>query len=212
MAFEDHIAILLSGAFDRPQKNKFKPNDDPEYYALVAVPPEAGPDLSAIMASINPNWANMTHPVKTNSKLDKPHAGIPDDWLVFRMQSQFAPEIRDLRGAEVAATAANASHIRTELYAGQRVRVRGVVKEWEFSNKRGLKFYLGGVMAVGDGQRRATSGGSFDKYVPEDAPQSGFEKAAQNQGAQAEPQQQAAQTGTATNPFQQSSTAASPFG
>lgn len=175
MAFEDHIAILLSGAFDRPQKNKFKPADAPEYYALVAMEPSAGPDISAVMASINPNWTSLNHPVKTNGKLDKPHPGIPDDYLVFRMQSQFVPEIRDSNGAELVPTAENAGYIRSQLFSGARIRIRGTVKEWEFSGKRGLKFYLGGVMAVGGGDRRATSSGSFDKYVPEDAQQaSGF--------------------------------------
>lgn len=175
MAFEDHIAILLSGAFDRPQKNKYKPNDGPEYYALVAVEPSAGADISAIMSSINPNWASMTHPVKTNGKLDKPHPGIGADWLVFRMQSQFVPEIRDSNGAELVPTAENAGYIRSQLYSGARIRIRGTVKEWNVNGNRGIKFYLGGVMAVGGGDRRATSSGSFDKYVPEDAQQaSGF--------------------------------------
>lgn len=172
MAFEDHIAILLSGAFDRPQKNKFKPADAPEYYALVAVPPSAGADISAILASVNPNWSNMIHPVETNAKQKKPYPGIPDDYLVFRMQSQFVPEIRDSNGAELVPTAENAGYIRSQLYAGANVRVRGTVKEWEFNGKRGLKFYLGGVMAAGGGERRASSSGSFDKFVPEDAPQS----------------------------------------
>lgn len=171
MAFEDHVGILLSGAFDRPQKNKYKPQDDPEYYALVALPPSASEDLQAVMASINGNWANMTHPIKSNGKLEKPHPGIDPDWLVFRLQSQFVPEIRDSNGAELVPTAENAAYIRSQLFSGARVRVRGTVKEWEFSGKRGIKFYLGGVMAVGGGDRRATGSGSFDKYVPEGAPQ-----------------------------------------
>lgn len=219
MAFEDHIAILLSGAFDRPQKNKFKPADAPEYYALVAMEPSAGPDISAVMASINPNWTSLNHPVKTNGKLDKPHPGIPDDYLVFRMQSQFVPEIRDSNGAELVPTAENAGYIRSQLFSGARIRIRGTVKEWEFSGKRGLKFYLGGVMAVGGGDRRATSSGSFDKYVPEDAPQtSGSQPAVtvQSNGfGQPAPQAAPAQAATTGegNPFQQStSTAAKPFG
>lgn len=169
MAFEDHVAILIQGAFDRPAKNKFKPNDPPEYFAVVAVDPSAGPDLQALLAAVNPNWQNMGHPIKPNGKLDKPYPGIPDNWLTFRMQSQYVPEIRDTNGTELFASAENAGYIRSQLYAGTNVRVRGTVKEWEFSGKRGLKFYLGGVMAVGGGERRATSG-SFDKYVPQDAP------------------------------------------
>lgn len=211
MAFEDHVGILLSGAFDRPQKNKYKPQDDPEYYALVALPPSAGPDLQAVMASVNGNWANMTHPIKANGKLDKPHPGIDPDWLVFRMQSQFVPEIRDSNGNELVPTAENAAYIRSQLFAGARVRVRGTVKEWEFSGKRGIKFYLGGVMAVGGGDRRATGSGSFDKYVPDGANQSsGFDSPAQ----QSAPQEQAAphQSGS-NNPFQQSNAGtANPFG
>lgn len=208
MAFEDHVCILLSGAFDRPQKNKFKPQDDPEYYALVAAPPSAAADLQALMASINTNWASMGHPVKTNGSQVKPHVGIDPDWLVFRMQSQFVPEIRDSNGNELVPTAENAAYIRSQLYAGARVRVRGTVKEWEFSGKRGIKFYLGGVMAVGGGDRRATGSGSFDKYVPEGANQSsGF-------GSQPAPQEQAAPQQIGTNPFQQSNAGAStnPFG
>lgn len=174
MAITDHVGTLVAGSFDKPQLNKLKKDAPPQFYAVVAFDPAAGAALGEAMATVAPggNWAGLQHGVKKNSTLAKPYVGIPDDALIVRFSSQYAPEIYDLSGQPVAATQENSAHIRSQLFAGQRVRINGAPYAWNFQGKQGLSFNLYGVLAVGGGERRATTGGSFDQYLPEQSQQS----------------------------------------
>lgn len=211
MAVADHVAILLAGAFDAPKKNKLKPADKPpEYYAVAAFEPSAGADLAAAMAAIAPggNLGAVSHSVKENAKLSKPYAGIPDNALVVRFASQYAPEIYDEAGQLVTADSAHAGHIRSQLYAGQRVRLNGSPYAWNFQGKAGISWNLYGVMAVGGGDRRATASDAFSKYLPQrDETASSTPAATAAFGAAP-----GAAPANGGNPFQQSTgAAANPF-
>jgi hypothetical protein len=203
MAITDHVGILVAGSFDRPQINKLKKDAPAQYYAVVAYEPSAGADLGAAMATIAPggNWQSLQHGVKKNSALAKPYAGIADDALIVRFATQFAPEIYDESGKAVAASQENSAHIRSQLFAGQRVRINGAPYAWNFQGKQGLSWNLYGGMAVGGGERRQAAGGSFDQYLPKQT--SDFDQAAQQPAQQAAP-------GTQTNehPFVQQNGAA----
>lgn len=212
MAITDHVGILVAGSFDRPQINKLKKDAPAQYYAVVAFEPSAGADLGEAMGTVSPggNWQSLQHGVKKNASLAKPYAGIPDDALIVRFASQFPPEIYDDQGRAVPASQENSAHIRSQLFAGQRVRINGAPYLWNFQGKQGLSWNLYGGMAVGGGERRAAAGGSFEKYLPKQS--SDCDQAAQAQ--QPAPQEQAAlqQTGS-NNPFQQSNAGtANPFG
>lgn len=214
MAITDHVGILVAGSFDRPQVNKLKPAAPAQYYAVVAYDPSAGADLGAAMATIAPggNWQSLQHGVKKNSALSKPYAGIPDDYLIVRFATQFAPEIYDEAGKAVAPSQENSAHIRSQLYSGQRVRINGAPYPWNFQGKQGLSWNLYGGMAVGGGERRAAAGGSFEQYLPKQT--SDFDQAANQQSAPQE-SSPAQQSGAAAgNPFQQPTTGATanPFG
>lgn len=214
MALTDHIGILLQGSFDRPAKNRLKPQAPPEYYAVVAFEPSAAADLAAAMAEIAPggNWQALQHAVKPNKQLPKPFPGIPDDSLVVRFGTQFPVEVRDESGTEIIPSAENSPLIRSKLFSGQRVRINGAPYTWTFQTKNGISWNLYGAMAVGGGERRAggAGGGSFDKYIPEGA---------QKENAFAAPAADTSKpaTNTGANPFQQGSAAggsaaANPFG
>lgn len=210
MAITDHVGTLVAGSFDRPQINKLKKDAPAQYYAVVAFEPSAGADLGDAMSGVAPggNWASVQHGVKKNSTLPKPYAGIDDNALIVRFSSQYAPEIYDQAGAVVPATQDNSAHIRSQLFAGQRVRINGAPYAWNFQGKQGLSFNLYGVMAVGGGERRATAGGSFDKYLPEP----GSQAPAGNADAFGSSQPQPTSTGNA-DPFQQTnSNPNDPFG
>lgn len=211
MAITDHVGILVAGSFDRPQINKLKKDAPAQYFAVVAFEPSAGADLGEAMAGVSPggNWASVQHGVKKNSTLAKPYAGIDDNALIVRFSSQYAPEIYDQAGKIVPATQDNSPHIRSQLFAGQRVRINGAPYAWNFQGKQGLSFNLYGVMTVGGGERRATAGGSFDKYLPDQ----GAQAATGNTDAFGSSQpQQAASAGNA-DPFQLSnSNPNDPFG
>lgn len=199
MAITDHVGILVAGSFDRPQINKLKKDAPAQYYAVVAFEPSAGADLGEAMGSVAPggNWQALQHGVKKNAALTKPYAGIPDDALIVRFASQFAPEIYDEAGKLVPASQENSAHIRSQLFAGQRVRINGAPYAWNFQGKQGLSWNLYGGMAVGGGERRQAAGGSFDQYLPKQT--SDFEKATQ----QPAPQEQATQQSTGNDPFVQ---------
>lgn len=210
MALTDHIGILLQGSFDRPAKNRLKPQAPPEFYAVVAFDPAAAGDLAAAMAEVAPggNWQALQHAVKPNKQLPKPFPGIPDDSLVVRFGTQFPVEVRDEAGTEIIPSVENSPLIRSKLFSGQRVRINGGPYLWTFQSKTGISWNLYGAMAVGGGERRpgSNNGASFDKYIPADAP-AGSTNAlaapannapANNANAFAAP---AASTGS--NPFQQ---------
>lgn len=213
MAITDHVGILVAGSFDRPQINKLKKDAPAQYYAVVAFEPSAGADLGEAMGAVSPggNWQALQHGVKKNASLAKPYAGIPDDALIVRFASQFPPEIYDDQGRAVPASQDNSAHIRSQLFAGQRVRINGAPYLWNFQGKQGLSWNLYGGMAVGGGERRAAAGGSFEKYLPKQA--SDFDQAAQTQQAASQEQAASQQTGS-SNPFQQGNAGASanPFG
>lgn len=206
MSLTDHVGILVAGSFDRPQKNRLKPAAPPEYYAVVAFEPNAGPALAAAMAELAPggNWQAMNHSVKKNSALNKPYAGIPDNAIVVRFATKFAVEIRDEDGTELVPTAENSPRIRVKLFTGQRVRINGAPYAWNFQGKQGLSWNLYGVMAVGGGERRpgGSSGDGFGKYLPETGASDAF-------ASHTPPRTQSA--GPAADPFQQNA-ARSPAG
>lgn len=215
MALTDHIGTLLQGSFDRPAKNRLKPQAPSEYYAVVAFPPAAAADLASALAEVAPggNWKAVQHAVKPNNQLPKPFPGIPDDHLVVRFGTQFAVEIRGEDGAEIIPTAENSALIRSKLFAGQRVRINGGPYLWNFQGKPGISWNLCGAMAVGGGERRpgGNNGGGFEAYIPKGEPaaqDNAFtSQAAPAQGGQQQPAQggqQSVQQGNG-NPFQQGS-------
>lgn len=215
MAITDHVGILVAGSFDRPQINKLKKDAPAQYYAVVAFEPSAGADLGEAMGSVAPggNWQALQHGVKKNASLAKPYAGIPDDALIVRFASQFPPEIYDDQGRAVPASQDNSAHIRSQLFAGQRVRINGAPYAWNFQGKQGLSWNLYGGMAVGGGERRAAAGGSFEKYLPKQS--SDFDQAAQsrNVAVAEEVDESKGKVSAGNNPFQQDNAGtANPFG
>ena len=215
MSITDHVAILLAGSFDAPKRNKLKSADKPpEYYAVVAFDASAGDEIAAAMAAIAPggNLAGITHSVKPNARLNKPYPGIPDDALVVRFATQFAPEVYSDSGELVPADTAHAGAIRSQLFAGQRIRINGAPYVWNFQGKAGISWNLYGVMAVGGGERRATASDAFAKYLP-----AGTDSAAPPPETPAADNPFGAQGAataapvTAGNPFQQAN-AGNPFG
>lgn len=212
MALTDHVGILVAGSFDKPQINKLKKDAPPQYYAVVAYDPAVAADLSAAMAEVAPggNWQAMQHGIKKNSALPKPYAGIADDAIIVRFSTQFAVEIYDQDSKLVAPSAENSTHIRSQLFAGQRVRINGGPYAWNFQGKPGVSWNLFGVMAVGGGERRAATGGSFDKYLQQ--PAEGQDNAF-NAPAQTPTESKPATGSTEANPFQQAASGpADPFG
>lgn len=207
MSLTDHVGILVAGSFDRPQKNKLKANAPAEYYAVVAFEPSAGSVLAELMGGIAPggNWQALQHSVKPNRNLPKPYAGIPDDALIVRFATQYPVEVRGEDGQEIPPSVENSPRIRSQLFAGQRVRINGAPYTWSFSGKNGISWNLYGVMAVGGGERRpgAANGGGFEKYIQpqQEAPvqqsiQSGQDAFGGNQSAPA-------QNAVANDPFAQ---------
>lgn len=208
MSLTDHVGILVAGSFDRPQKNKLKANAPAEYYAVVAFEPSAGGVLAELMAGIAPggNWQTLQHSVKPNRTLAKPYAGIPDDALIVRFATQYPVEVRGEDGHEIPPSVENSPRIRSQLFAGQRVRINGAPYTWSFSGKNGISWNLYGAMAVGGGERRpgAANGGGFEKYIPQDAPaQQSAQQSATFDAQDAVNQSAPAQNAVANDPFAQ---------
>jgi hypothetical protein len=215
MSIADHTGILLSSALDQPRAGKANPNK-PEFYAVVAYAPDATDELAALMTEASPNksLAGLKLSAEANRKKTKPYAGIPEDWLIVKFAANpgYPPELFLETGETVAALPLNGGKIRTEFYAGQRVRMNGHPFAWSHeSGNRGISWNLAGIMSAGGGDRRP--GGNSGE--PSESAFAKYRSSAQPAAAQEAPaQHQAAATGAA-NPFQVGSagkSAASPFG
>ncbi|QFR59556.1 hypothetical protein KEM14_gp63 [Xanthomonas virus phiXaf18] len=212
MSITDHVAILLHSSLDQPRAKKANPGKV-EYYTNIALPPSAADDLAAQMREVAPNGnlSGLRPTIEPNGKKAKPHAGIPNDWLILRLSSgvDYPPDLFATDGQKVAALPVNGSQIRSEFYAGQRVRINGYPFFWNHtqSGARGVSWNLSGAMAVGGGERRGGSGGepsesAFAKYRQDAAP-----------AQQEHPPQPPVQQSSGGNPFQQGNAGASnPFG
>lgn len=209
MSITDHEAILLHSSLDQPRANKANPGKV-EFYTNVAFPPTAANDLAAAMKEVAPNGSlsGLRLTIEANSKKSKPHAGIPDDWLILRLSSgaEYSPELFAESGQKIAALPVNGSQIRTEFFAGQRVRINGYPFFWNHaqSGARGVSWNLSGVMAVGGGERRGGAGGepsesAFAKYR-QNAPAEAAAPASSAQAASTPANGGSAPSG---NPFQQ---------
>lgn len=213
MSIADHEAIILHSSLDQARQNKANP-EKVEFYVNAAFPPSAADDLAEQMKEVAPNGnlGGLRLTIEPNGRKAQPHAGIPNDWLILRLSSgqDYPPELFAESGQKVAALPVNGGQIRTEFYAGQRVRINGYPFFWNHakSGAKGISWNLSGVMAVGGGERRAGGGG--------ESSESAFAKYRNEAPAQSEPQQtqQPASTGGNGNPFAQSgnTAAANPFG
>lgn len=210
MSITDHVAILLSSSLLRAAPNRKNPQKPPQFYAVAAFPASAGQEIADAMTAIAPGGRlnAVEHWVSPNAKLKKPHPGIPDDALVVRFASQFAPALYDDAGNLVGADVAQ--HAASQFFAGQRVRIDG--SPWLFADASGIAWNLAGVMAVGGGERRATASDAFAKYLPVST-DSAATPAAKPEAASPFGAQGAATAAAATagNPFQQAN-AGNPFG
>lgn len=158
MALTDHVAILAHASLDVPRVNRLNPDKPAAFYAQIAFPPAAGPDLQALAAAVAPggNFAGLEVGVKTNGQLAKPLPGIPADWFVVRSSTQFAPYVADGAGNHLdQGNPANHATIKTQFYAGKKVRAALSAFAWTFAQtgRRGISFNLQGVMASDDGER-----------------------------------------------------------
>lgn len=214
MAITDHVAILTHAALAEAVPNNKKPGKPLQFYALVAFPPAAGNDLADLAKQVAPggNLAGLSINVKPNNKQSKPIPGVPDDWLVVRAASQFAPYIADAHGKQMTQDA-DGARIRATFYAGKKVRVALTAFAWNYDGKPGVSYNLSGVMEAGDGERLAIGSGvtasAFEKYVDKSAP---AEAAQGNPFGGSTP----AAAPTGDNPFAQAASsgagAANPFG
>lgn len=226
MSIADHVGILLMSSLDQARESKAKPGKI-EFYARVALPPTAQADLMAACTAVAPNGSlgGLQLAPKLHSSLapDKQFAGIPLDWFIVRMSSGegYPPELFAESGEKLTAIPLNASRIRTDFYAGQRVRVNtyGFFYPPKNGGSAGIGFNLSGLMAVGGGERRGGDQGepsesAFAKYRSEPANTGGnaFGGATSTNDAV---QNTSTAGSTGDNPFQQGSTgntAANPFG
>lgn len=217
MSIADHQATLLFSSLDQPRAGKSNPNKV-EYYATIALPPTAAADLADQMKAVtaNGNLSGLRLTIEANSKKAKPHEGIPGDWLILRLASgpDYPPDLYTQTGQKIGALPVNGSEIRSEFFAGQRVRINGYPYLWNHaaSGARGISWNLSGVMAVGGGERRGGGSGEPSDSV--------FAKYRGDEPAQQAPAQHAAQRGTEarteardSDPFRQTAPASSnPFG
>ena len=154
MALQDHVAILLSHSLDVARLNKKKTKSD--FYAQIALPPAAVADVAALVAEIYPGipLGSIEVNFKTNANQKTPVAGVPGDWYILRMASQFAPELYAADGK----TRYENATARSQFYAGMRVRVVGNAWAWKGDNGPAASFNLFGVMDAGVGGDRLAIG------------------------------------------------------
>jgi len=215
----DHIAILTSSALATAQVNKLKPARGPEFYAVIAFPPAAGIALHELCKIAGANafgglGSDVSIRVQANSATKKPIVGIPADWLIVRASTQFAPYVADVSGKQlVQDNPADAAAIRSQFYAGKRVRAALSAYGWTHPQSgKGISFNIDGIMAVEDGERLAIGNGAmvnaFEKFAQPVAAGAG----AANPFAGAAPAQAAAPAAApAANPFAAAGAAANPF-
>lgn len=223
MSIDSHIAILLGHSLHEARMNKKKTRA--EFYAQVALPLAAATDVAALVSALYPGVPLGTIEVnfKTNAQQEKPFPGVPADWCVLRMASQYAPELYAADGV----TPIPVSLAKQHFFAGMRVRIN--TSAWPWKNdfgKSGASFNLHGLMDAGLGGDRlqigggAGSGSVFASHAnPNAVPQTGITtalaaKLAGNPFA-AQQTQQVPPTAAAVsaNPFAQAApaSAANPF-
>jgi Protein of unknown function (DUF2815) len=170
----EHIAILTHHSLDIAVKNKLKAADKaPEFYGLIAFPPAAANDLMAVTqaAAGSEPLSNFEIGIKTNALQKTPIPGIPADWFVVRAATQFAPYVADATGAQLEqGDPEHVLRIKSEFYAGKRVRASITGYAWNFKGKRGISYNLAGVMDAGQaGERLAIGNGdvvnAFQKFA-----------------------------------------------
>jgi len=230
MALQDHLAILTHSSLAEATPNKKKPGNPLQFYAKVAFPPEAGSDLLELVKSVAPggNTTGLQMGVKPNARTESPIPGIPDDWLVVRASTQFAPAVIARNGDRLDQETHKAA-IKAAFYPGRRVRVILSAFAWTYDKKNGVSFNLTGVMDAGDGERmnigtEAVVTNAFAQYADASAP----DQTGKASSGQDNPFGNTVVAGTATtaivadgtvgapktdNPFQQSGAGAdNPFG
>lgn len=212
MALTDHVAILLGHSLDVPRLNKKKTRSD--FYAQFALPPAAINDVGALVAAVYPGTplGSIDVNCKPNAQQDKPFPGVPSDWYVIRMASQFAPELYDAAGTLIPSHEA-----RARFYAGMRVRVHSSAWAWknEFG-KSGASFNLHALMDAGQGGDRLQIGGNsgFGQAFAAHANPNAVTSAPHGANAQTVATQQGVNTGASmqsANPFAQQQTGNNPF-
>lgn len=172
----DHVAILTSSALATAQVNKLKPQRGPEFYAVIAFPPAAGNALHDLCKIAGQNafgglGADVSIRVQPNASTKKPIVGIPGDWLIVRASTQYAPYVADLSGKQLLQdNPEQAAQIRTQFYAGKRVRAALSAYGWTHPQSgKGISFNIDGIMAVEDGERLAIGNGAmvnaFEKFA-----------------------------------------------
>lgn len=172
MAIQDHVAIMLAGSLDRAAPNKKKPHAAPRFYVRAAFPPTAADDLATAMAGIAPggNWQALSHNIKPNRALAKPYPGVPDDYLIVKLDTQYPVAVYGENGQAIPVSAENSPMIRSQFYSGQRIRLEGSPYTWNNDGENGISWNLYGALAVGGGERRNTGGGDGFAAYRKDAP------------------------------------------
>lgn len=176
MSLQDHLAILTHSSLAEATPNKKKAGNPLQFYAKVAFPPEAGNDLLELVKSVAPggNTTGLQMSVKPNAKTESPIPGIPDDWLVVRASTQYAPAVIARNGERLDQETHKAA-IKAAFYPGRRVRVLLSAFAWTYDKKNGVSFNLSGIMDAGDGERmnigsEAAVHNAFSQYADASAP------------------------------------------
>lgn len=164
----DHIAILTQSAIATPAPNRKKPQAPHQFFALLAFPPAAFPDikaqLEACAAANNVGLrAGQKMGVILNSQKQPPLPGIPAEWWVLRAATQFAPEAYDLTARPVDRNAPDAvQRLRGMFYPGKRVRAQVTPYYWP-NEGGGFSWNLNAIMDAGEGGDRIQGiGGGAD--------------------------------------------------
>lgn len=221
MALHEHEAILLHSSLAEARKSKKldKKTGQPrfEYYAKIAYPPAAGADIMAVVNEVAPGTPINRVQVKPNAKWETPVPGIPDDWLVLRAATQFAPDVYSRAGQHLQQDKF-ADTIKASFYPGRKVRTILSAFAWNYDGKSGVSFNLVGVMDAGEGTRlnigtEGAAAEAFGAYAdPTAVDQSGtnpFGNATTATGG--DQSTQVPPTGNNGNPFQQSTSNGNPF-
>lgn len=223
MALTDHVGIIAQSAVINATPNRKKPGAPLQFYAQVAYPPAAGPDLNKMLqdtaaaANFTIRFGVTKIGVQQNGMMSKPLPGIPSDWLVLRASSQFPPELYNEAAELIDRNDPSfATATRSRFFAGKRVRIQATPWYWPNENG-GLSWNLHAVMDAGEGgERIAGIGGgadptAFAKHAKAAAAPAAQQEAAPTANPFGAPQQ-TAQPAQQANPFAQATGSANPFG
>jgi hypothetical protein len=223
------VSILAQSALATPVTNKIKASQPLEFYARIAFPPEA---IAALMemvqaaagAAFGGLHPDVQHGITTNATATKPIPGIPGDWLLVRVASQYAPYVADAAGKQLPQVDPAAQGvIKTTFYPGKRVRAAISAFTWTHkTGGRGISYNLDGIMATATDSDRLNIGTGvvanvFQQFAQAQAAAPTF---AQAQAAPAQVAAFAAPTANpfgaaapadSANPFAQAQTQANPF-